>query len=293
MTYNEIINIARRLDKETQKEIDQAVEERLEILKEGDLSQEDMEKMEECLYITLVLQEYLSGEHDLLEEEKALLLEEMEEMFNEYGELLTKAKLEEKLTKKKRMALELMKIREELMKRKERVKDVDKRMKENQENQEAFKELSGKDKMQEIAEDNKKDKGNNKSDLKNPDKMRKFGTDNDMHAKKQDNIETLKKKHNQEMENQKKETEYFREKAEKIPVEKQKTDVNAKRDYANDALNLGREDFNPMPRKSNERPLKDRVPEEVRDMTENLNSSSMYNNQFAQRTFDNYTPDKR
>lgn len=155
MTYNEIINIANRLDKETKQEIDKAVEERLEILKEGELSKEDLEKMEECLYMTLVIQEYLNGEFELLEEEKVLLLEEMEEMYNQYGELLLKAKLEEKLSKKKRMTLELMRIREELLKRKKRIKDVNDRMKENLENQEKFQELSTKEKMEEIAQENK------------------------------------------------------------------------------------------------------------------------------------------
>lgn len=165
MTYNDIINIANRLDKETKKEIDKAVEDRLEILKEGELSKEDMEKMEEYLYMTLVIEEYLSGEYGLLEEEKALLLLEMEEMYNEYGEILSRAKLEEKISKKKRMALELMKIREELMKRKDRVKDVNDRMKENLENQEKFLELTGVAKMEEIAQDNK-NKLNNKEDSK-------------------------------------------------------------------------------------------------------------------------------
>lgn len=179
MTYNDIINIAKRLDKETQKRIDKDVEERVEILKEGDLSKEDMDKMEECLYMSLVLQEYLSGEYELLEEEKALLLAEMEEMFNEYGELLSKAKLEEKLSKKKRMALYLMKIREELFDKKERVKDVDERMKNNQNDQDKLKNDASKDNMKKIA-DNNKDKvmGKDKKDLPNPDKM-KWGADND------------------------------------------------------------------------------------------------------------------
>lgn len=181
MTYNDIINIAKKLDKETQKRIDADVEDRVEILKEGDLSKEDMEKMEECLYMSLVLQEYLSGEYELLEEEKALLLAEMEELFNEYGELLSKAKLEEKLSKKKRMALYLMKIREELFEKKEKVKDVDERMKNNQENQDKLKDDASKENMKKIAEDNKdKDKvmGKNKKDLPNPDKMN-WGLDND------------------------------------------------------------------------------------------------------------------
>ena len=181
MTYNDIINIAKKLDKETQKRIDADVEERVEILKEGELSKEDMEKMEECLYMSLVLQEYLSGEYELLEEEKALLLSEMEELFNEYGELLSKAKLEEKLSKKKRMALYLMKIREELFEKKEKVKDVDERMKNNQENQDKLKDDASKENMKKIAEENKdKDKvmGKDKKDLPNPDKMN-WGIDND------------------------------------------------------------------------------------------------------------------
>ena len=124
VTYDEIKNIAKKLDEDVKRQIDCAVEERLEILKEGDLSEDELERMEECLYISLVLQEYLDGEYELLEEEKQLLLDEMEEMFNEYGELLTKAKLEEKVSKKKRMALELMRIREELFKNKQLAKSI-------------------------------------------------------------------------------------------------------------------------------------------------------------------------
>ena len=154
MTYNEVINIARRLDKETQAKIDKEVEERLEILREGDLNQEDMEKMEDCLYMSLVIQEYLDGEYELLEEEKMLLLAEMEELYNEYGELLTKAKLEEKVSKKKRMALELMRIREQLFDRKDRMRDVNKDIRTNRENNEKLENLSSKDNMEKIAKDN-------------------------------------------------------------------------------------------------------------------------------------------
>lgn len=158
MTYNEIRNIANKLDKETQKRIEKEVDERLEILKEGDLDEESMGKMEECLYIALVLQEYLNGEYEILEEEKSLLLEEMESMYNEYGDILARAKIEEKVSKKKRMALELMKIREELMSKKENVKDVNTKIKENRENNEKLKELSSKDNMRDIMDKAKRAK---------------------------------------------------------------------------------------------------------------------------------------
>ena len=91
MTYEEITNIARRMNKDVQKKIDKEVEERLEILREGDLSEEDMNRMEDCLYMSLVLQEFLDGEYEMLEEERLLLLEDMEELFNEYNELLVNA----------------------------------------------------------------------------------------------------------------------------------------------------------------------------------------------------------
>ena len=77
MTYNEIIQIAKRLDKEVKERIDEAVEERMEILAAGDLTKDELEKMEECLYTSLVIQEYLNSEAELLEEEKNLLLAEM------------------------------------------------------------------------------------------------------------------------------------------------------------------------------------------------------------------------
>lgn len=158
MTYNEIINIARRLDKETQQQIDKEVEERLDILRQGDLNEEEMEKMEECLYMSLVIQEYLDGEYELLDEERELLLAEMEEMYNEYGELLTRAKLEEKVSKKKRMALELMRIRESLFEKKGRVKEVKTQMKENRDNKEKIKEMSSKESMKTLAKEAKIEK---------------------------------------------------------------------------------------------------------------------------------------
>ena len=203
MTYNEVVNIAKRLDDETKKKIDKEVEEKLEILKEGELTQEEMEKMEECLYMSLVIQEYLDSEYELLEEEKTLLLEEMEELYNEYGELLTKAKLEEKVSKKKRMALELMRIREQLFERKDRMKLVDKDIKNNRENSDKLKGLSGDDNMKNIAKENKDLKngkkeedpivmGKRKSELPNPDKM-KFGLDNDSGVvKSKTNTDTIK-----------------------------------------------------------------------------------------------------
>lgn len=167
MTYNEVINIARRLDKETQEKIDKEVEERLEILREGDLNNEDMEKMEECLYMSLVIQEYLDSEFELLEEEKMLLLAEMEELYNEYGDLLTKAKLEEKVSKKKRMALELMRIREQLFERKDRMQDVNKDIKTNRDNNDKLAELSSKDNMKKIAEETKTQNVDKVKDNKN------------------------------------------------------------------------------------------------------------------------------
>ena len=89
MTYEEISIIAKRLDKNTKRQIDLDVEERMEILKQGNLTEKELDRMEENLYMSLVLQEYLSGEYELLEEEKDLLLAEMEELYNEYIDLLS------------------------------------------------------------------------------------------------------------------------------------------------------------------------------------------------------------
>jgi len=176
MTHEEITNIAKRMSKDVQKRIDKEVEERLEILREGDLSEEDMERMEDCLYMSLVLQEFLDGEYEMLEEERILLLEDMEELFNEYNELLISAKLEEKLSKKKRMALELMRIREQLFQHKDRMKMVNEQIKGNRDNKGKLEELSDKKSMKEVA---------NKKDLPNPDKQRKFGVDRDSRAVKE------------------------------------------------------------------------------------------------------------
>ena len=158
MTYNEIINIAKRLDDETKERIDQEVAERLEILKLGDLNEEQMESMEECLYMSLVIQEYLDGEYELIDEERAFLLEEMAELYGEYNDLLLKAKLEEKVSKKKRLALELMRIREKLFKYKDRMHDVKEDMKTNRQNKKDLDDLTNKKKMKEVAKDNKKGK---------------------------------------------------------------------------------------------------------------------------------------
>ena len=167
MTYNDIVSIAKRLDKETKERIDEGVEERMEILSKGKLTREELMKMEECLYMSLVIQEYLNSEAELLEEERDLLLLEMEEMYNEYGELLSRAKLEEKLSRKKRMALELKRIREELFNRKNRVKRVKNQLQENQDSQETLKKVSSVENMEEIVK--------SKKDLSNPDKGLKFG----------------------------------------------------------------------------------------------------------------------
>ena len=171
MTYEEVVNIANQLDEETKEKIEEEVAERLVILAKGNLDEQDMAKMEECLYMSFVIQEYLDGEYELLEEEKAILLDEMEELYNEYGELLTRAKLEEKLSRKKRMTLELMRIREQLFGRKDILKNVDNNIKTNKANNDKLKELSSKDKMKEVAKDYKKE-------LPNPDKQ-KWGLDYD------------------------------------------------------------------------------------------------------------------
>lgn len=165
MTHEEIANIARRMNKEVQKKIDEQVAERLDILRQGDLSEADMERAEDCLYMSLVLQEFLDGEYELLEEERVLLLDDMEELYNEYSDLLVKAKLEEKVGKKKRMALELMRIREQLFKHKDRMKFVNEQIKGNRDNKGKLDEVSNKKAMKEMV---------------NPDKQKKFGIDNDM-----------------------------------------------------------------------------------------------------------------
>lgn len=167
MTYNEILNIAKKLDKEIKKKIDNDVEERMEILAKGELNREELMKMEECLYMSLVIQEYLNGEMEILEEERLFLLEEMEELYNEYGSLLSKAKLEEKLSKKKMMALELRRIREELFNRKKNVKLLKDKLQENQKNIDNLKKTSSLEEMEVIV--------NEKKGLKNPDKGLKLG----------------------------------------------------------------------------------------------------------------------
>lgn len=151
MTYDEIAIIAKRLDKNTKKQIDLDVEERMEILRQGNLTEKELEKMEDNLYMSLVLQEYLSGEYELLEEEKALLLAEMEELYNEYMDLLTKAKLEKKLNKKKMMALELMKIREQLLKHKKTIARVKADLKATKKEIKNLEEKSSKEKMKKVA----------------------------------------------------------------------------------------------------------------------------------------------
>ena len=99
MTREEIFNIASKMDEETRLLIDKEVAERLEILKEGDLSERELEEMEEYLYASLVLQEFLNGEYELLEEDRQALFDEMEEMYNKYSDLLVRAKIEEKVGK--------------------------------------------------------------------------------------------------------------------------------------------------------------------------------------------------
>ena len=151
MTRDELFNIARRMDEETRDMIDREVEEKLEILKEGDLTQEELEQMEEYLYASLVLQEFLNGEYELLEEERQELFDEMEEMYNKYADLLVRARIEEKISKKKRMTLQLMQIREQLMDRKGLYKDIKQKMKENRDKHTKLKDLNKNEKMKELG----------------------------------------------------------------------------------------------------------------------------------------------
>ncbi len=155
MTKREIANIASRMDEETKLLIEKEVAERLEILKEGDLSEDELSEMEECLYASLILEEFLNGEYELLEEERQALFDEMEEMYNRYSDLLVRARIEEKVGKKKRMTLELMKIRERLMERKQDYKNIKKRMKDNRENHKKLTDLTNKDSIKGLANKSK------------------------------------------------------------------------------------------------------------------------------------------
>lgn len=142
MTYNEVVSIAKRLDKETKLRIDACVDERMDLLAGSELTKSEMTKMEECLYMSLVLQEYLEGENELLEEEKMLLLAEMEELFDEYGELLSNAKIEDKKAKKRLMAMDLKRIREELFIKKDAFKAIRAQVKENRKNMKDLKDAT-------------------------------------------------------------------------------------------------------------------------------------------------------
>lgn len=155
MTKKEIANIASKMDESTKLLIDKEVAERLEILKEGDLSEDELSEMEECLYASLILEEFLNGEYELLEEERQALFDEMEEMYNRYSDLLVRARIEEKVGKKKRMTLELMKIRERLMERKQDYKNIKKQMKNNREQYKKLEDLTKKSTIQDLAKKNR------------------------------------------------------------------------------------------------------------------------------------------
>lgn len=157
MTKKEIMIMAQRLDDEAKLLIEKEVQERLEILKEGDLSEEELEEMELYLYASLVLQEFLDGEYEILEEERQQLFDEMEEMYNKYNDLLVRARIEEKVSKKKRMTLELMKIRERLMQSKQDYKDIKKMMKNNRDDKNKLKDVSTKEKMKDYSKVAKQD----------------------------------------------------------------------------------------------------------------------------------------
>ena len=151
MTHSEIVNIAKLLDKETKDKIDAAVDQRMELLVQGDLTQEELIKMEECMYTALVLQEYLNGELEILAEERVLLLSEMEDMYDEYGQLLSKAKLEKKLSQKRMMALQLRQLRESLLNKKGTVKNLKKQEQEQKKNIKELEKLSGEKNLSKIA----------------------------------------------------------------------------------------------------------------------------------------------
>lgn len=155
MTLEEVQQIADKLDEDMRKKISEEVKERLDILQEAELDEEEIDKIEECLYISLIVQEYLDGEYEILEEERNFLLDEMEELYNEYGELLTKARLEEKVNKKKRMTLELMQIRQELLRSKEIMAGVKERIVQNRESKEKMNNSSSKELMKKILEEEK------------------------------------------------------------------------------------------------------------------------------------------
>ena len=157
MTKNEVLNIANRLDDQSKLLIEKEVEERLEILREGDLSEEELEEMELYLFASLVFQEYLDGEYELLEDERQALFDEMEEMYNKYSDLLVRARIEEKVGKKKRMTLELMRIRERLLQSKQDYKDLKQMMKDNRNKKDELKKLTKKEKMKDYSKISKKD----------------------------------------------------------------------------------------------------------------------------------------
>ena len=157
MTKGEVLNIANRLDDQSKLLIEKEVEERLEILREGDLSEEELEEMELYLFASLVFQEYLDGEYELLEDERQALFDEMEEMYNKYSDLLVRARIEEKVGKKKRMTLELMRIRERLLQSKQDYKDLKQMMKDNRNKKDELKKLTKKEKMKDYSKSARKD----------------------------------------------------------------------------------------------------------------------------------------
>jgi hypothetical protein len=174
VTREEIFNIASKMDEETRLLIDKEVAERLEILKEGDLSESELEEMEEYLYASLVLQEFLNGEYELLEEDRQALFDEMEEMYNKYSDLLVRAKIEEKVGKKKRMTLELMKIRERLMENKNEYRNIKNKMKANREDHKKLNDLTKKSVLKDLAKQTKEYNKEHGNALKNAGKGKAY-----------------------------------------------------------------------------------------------------------------------
>ena len=172
MTYQEIYEIAKKLDKKTQDRIDKEVGERLKILEEGELTDEQMEEMEDCMYVAFVLQEYLNSEYEILDEERLQILAEMEDLYNEYVDMLARARIEEKVSKKKRMALQLMQIREQLFGHKDHMQEIKVQMKNIQSKSKTLDNLTSKESIKNVAKENKELLNKNKDLEKQLDKQK-------------------------------------------------------------------------------------------------------------------------
>lgn len=119
MTINEIKNLTNYLSEEEVKEIKKEIKSKEDILKSGDIDEEELIQVLNTLFAILVIEKTLDSEIEDIENIKDELEEELLEAYQEYDDYMSRYKKDKKKKKKKNWLLHFLFLSDDIKNKKQ------------------------------------------------------------------------------------------------------------------------------------------------------------------------------